>query len=104
MFMPFGEKRIYCTLAPMTFFSLGCEGSDFSPVPFLCVDGKVWGRVTAMPFGGADTDFLNMVVEGSAPFMVSPGRQAVLTAESALHLQQVPVGFSRSAVWGTGKK
>lgn len=55
------------------------------------------GRVTALPFGGADTDFLNTVVEGSAPFMVKPWRQAVLTTESALHLQQVPMGFPRSA-------
>lgn len=40
-----------------------------------------------MPFGGADnTEFLNMAVEDSVPFLVKPWRQALLRHELDLHL------------------
>lgn len=37
----------------------------------------------SLPFGGADTQFLNMAMDGSVPFAEKPWRRAVLRGEVA---------------------
>lgn len=84
---------------------LGCSRVTFLlPCAFLVSECEGVGESDSLALWAADIGFLNMVVEASAPFMVKPWRQAVLTAESALHLLQVPMDFSRSAFQAAGQK